>query len=81
MLACAVYSFIHFLAKTKAELPGIVQEEGVIVQSFREFIDFLKSQTGITEERINAIVNIISYDPALRNTDIMYQPLISVILT
>lgn len=71
-------SFIHFLAKTKAELPGIVQEEGVIVQSFREFIDFLKSQTGITEERINAIVNIISYDPALRNTDIMYQPLIRI---
>ena len=71
-------SFIHFLAMTKIKVPGIAQEEGVIVQSFREFIDFLKSQTGITEERINAIVNTISYDPALINTDIMYQPLIRI---
>ena len=55
-------SFIHFLANTKVELPGIVQEECVIVQTFREFVDYLKSQTGITEERINAVVNTISYD-------------------
>lgn len=50
-------SFIHFLANTKVELPGIVQEECVIVQTFREFVDYLKSQS----RNPNLISRILNY--------------------
>ena len=68
---------IHIIARLKSNLPGFAPESGVLVYKKDSLINHLYKKTQITKECINAILDILTYDPLLKNTDIMYQPLIS----
>lgn len=69
---------IHYFAKLKSGLPGIVQEDAVIALRKSVVIDFIQERSGIEKETVEAIIDFLTYDPQLRNTDIMYQPIVDI---
>ena len=68
----------HFLAKYYSGLPGMAQADAVIIKEKDQLVNELQGNTGTKTESVNAIIDILTYDPKLKNTDIMYQPLIKI---
>lgn len=57
-------------------LVGESKHKGMRVIGKMELKDYLVTTTGIASDRVNAIIALMTYDPSLKNTDIMYQPFI-----
>ena len=69
---------IHFIAKLKSVLPGISQEDALIVQKTKDFESCISHWSGLKKEKVATIIGYLKYDSSLKNIDIMYQPLIGV---
>ena len=69
---------IHFFAELKSGLSGMAQENAVITLSKATVIEYIHEKSGIEEETVEAIIDFLTYDPQLRNTDVMYQPIIAI---
>lgn len=68
--------FVHFYACLKSKKTGAAMEDNVIVMDKDKIVDCLSSLTEIPREHIESIVSFITYNPKIKNTDIMYQPLV-----
>lgn len=68
--------FAHFYACLKSKKEGAAMEDNVIVMDKNKIIDYLFSLTGVPREHIENIISFITYNPQIKNTDIMYQPLV-----
>lgn len=69
---------IHFMVKIRSRLPGFAYQDGIICLKKDELLNNLQQNVKIEREHISNILKALTYDPSLRNTDIMYQPLVEV---
>ena len=76
----ALYSvcLLHFFAKLKSGMDWLAQENAVIVLPKGTVIKCVQETSGIEKGTVEAIINFLTYDQHLLNTDIMYQPIVAI---
>jgi len=75
-VAIATFSIIHMTACLESGVPGANEKEAVIVRSDIQFVELVADKTGVSVERITAILKLLTYNNKLRNNDIVYQPFV-----
>ncbi len=75
-IATATICFIHMLACLKCGIKGANVEEAVLLKSSSDIIEIIVSKTNISHENATNILKFLTYNPKLKNNDIVYQPFI-----
>lgn len=70
--------FAHFIAILKAPKKHNNIANIVIIQKKRDIIDIVSELSGCEQKIVTEIIRILTYDPKLKNNDIMYQPLVEI---
>ena len=73
-----VMAAIHQLACLKSGAEGGAVDNVVIVQKREELISALSELSHVAVDSVKNIVQLLTYDPKIKNTDIMYQPLVQI---
>ena len=68
----------HFIAILKSIGTINSVEDLVIVQKKHDVIKLISQNSGVDVKVVQSIVETLTFDPGLRNSDIMYQPIISI---
>lgn len=69
-------TFIHNLSCMASNAEGGGLNSCVMIKTYEELENQFLSYTNLSKERIKAIIDFITYNPNLRNVDILWQPLI-----
>lgn len=67
---------IHFNACINSNVQGCAVEDNIIVINRNSLVNSLKTLSTVSEEVIDRILSFITYNPNIKNTDIMYQPIV-----
>lgn len=76
----ALYSIclVHFFAQLKRGSSCLSQDDAVIVYAKVDLIDFICKFSPIDRHIAEEVIDFLTFDPDLLNTDIMYQPLVKI---
>lgn len=77
-VALTTLCYIHFCSCFSIENPLIRLKNGLIIQSPENIVEYISSQTTLSKGKIETILNYITFEPAKKNVDIMYQPIVKV---
>lgn len=77
-VALTTLCYIHFCSCFSIENALIRMKNSVIIQSVENIVAYICSQTTLSNEKIEVILNYITYDPNKTNVDIMYQPIVKI---
>ncbi|OPY56606.1 MAG: hypothetical protein A4E55_02017 [Pelotomaculum sp. PtaU1.Bin035] len=66
--------YIHSFACMKSNAPGMAVEDAVILIDEVQFVESIANLSGVSQETILKIIQYITYNNAIKNNDIMYQP-------
>ena len=77
-VALTTLCYIHFCSLLSIDNPLIRLKNRLIIQSPENIAEYIRSQTTLSKGKIKTILNYISFDPAKKNVDIMYQPIVKV---
>lgn len=77
-VALTTLCYIHFCSCFAIENPLIRLKNSLIIQSPESIAEYISSQTTLSKSKIETILNYITFDPAKKNVDIMYQPIVKV---
>lgn len=77
-VALTTLCYIHFCSCFSIENPLIRLKNSLIIQSPESIAEYIRSQTTLSKCKIETILNYITFDPAKKNVDIMYQPIVKV---
>ncbi|ALB48005.1 hypothetical protein [Clostridium beijerinckii] len=75
-MALLTLSFIHSLSCMSSTAKGGGLNSCVIIKTYEELEKIFLSRTNLSKERIRIIIDLITYNPNLKNGDILWQPLI-----
>lgn len=73
----AALCYVHFFGCLGIKDPKIRLNNGVIVQNRQVVSEAIAQLSGIAKEKADAIIEYLTYDAKKKNTDIMYQPILS----
>lgn len=68
--------YIHLFSNLKIKEPLIRLKNATIVQNKSNIINYVVSMSGLEENRVDTILNYITFNPKKKNGDIMYQPIV-----
>lgn len=68
--------YIHFCSCFTVSDPLIRLKNSTIIQNLECIIEYVESRTELSKEKIEAIIDYITYDAKKKNVDIMYQPIV-----
>ncbi len=74
-IAIATLCYIHSMACLKSNTPGMAVEDSVILMDEDKFIKSIADLSGVGPDNVLRIIHYITYNNALRNNDIIYQPI------
>lgn len=77
--ALITLSVIHDLACSNshlADVKGLAPASAVLVKTRNEWIDFFRQHTSLAEEKIDALLHDLTFDPLIKNGDIIFQPFV-----
>lgn len=70
--------YIHFFSCMEIKDPLMRIKNSTIVQRKECILDYIESQGGIERTKAEAILKYITYNSKIKNTDIMYQPIVEI---
>lgn len=74
-IAIATLCYIHSTACIKSNAPGMAVEDSVILIEEDKFVESIANLSGVGQDSILRIIQYITYNKALKNNDIIYQPI------
>lgn len=77
-IAITALCYVHFFACLSVQDPSIRLKNSTIIQSLDNIIKYVVSQTTMDRDKVETIVNYITFNPQKRNADIMYQPIVRI---
>ncbi len=77
-VALATLCYIHFFSCFSIEDPLIRLKNGLIIQSPKNIREYICYETSLSKEKVDAILEYITFVPAKKNVDIMYQPIVKI---
>lgn len=75
-ITTATFCFIHMMACLKSGVKGADVEEAVIIKPRSFFINLITDKTQVSAEEASSIIDYLTYNPKIRNNDIIYQPFV-----
>lgn len=77
-ISLATLCYIHFFSDLKVSDPLVRLNNSTIIQSKENMLNYIVSTSGLTKEKVERIMDYITYNPQKRNVDIMYQPIVDI---
>lgn len=77
-IAMTTLCYIHLASCFSIEDPLIRLKNSLIIQSSKSIADYIHSETELSDKKIDAILNYITFNPGKKNVDIMYQPIVNI---
>lgn len=77
-VALTTLCYIHFFSCFSIENPLIRLKNSLIIQSPECIAEYIKSQTSLSKDKIETMLEYITYCPTKINVEIMYQPIVKV---
>ena len=75
-VALTALCYVHFCSCFAVSDPLIRLKNSTIIQNRECIIDYIVSVSGLDKEKVDTIIQYITFDPKKKNTDIMYQPIV-----
>lgn len=75
-VALTTLCYIHFFSCYSIEDPLVRQNNSLIVQRRECIVEYISAQTALKKDKIETLLNYITFDPTKKNFDIMYQPIV-----
>lgn len=69
-------SFIHSLSCMSSTAKGCGLNSCIMIKTYQDLEKIFRNRTNLSKERIRIIIDLITYNPNLKNGDIIWQPLI-----
>lgn len=74
-ITIATLCYIHSFACMKSNTSGMAVEDAVILIDEVQFVKSIADLSGVRQETVLKIIQYITYNNALKNNDIIYQPI------
>ncbi len=75
-VALTALCYVHFCSCFAISDPLIRLKNSNIIQNSDCIIDYIVSLSGLEKEKVDTIIQYITFDPKKKNVDIMYQPIV-----
>ena len=75
-VALTALCYVHFCSCFAISDPLIRLKNSTIIQNSECIIDYIVSVSGLEKEKVDTIIQYITFDPKKKNADIMYQPIV-----
>ena len=75
-VALTTLCYVHFCSCFTISDPLIRLKNSTIMQSSDCIIDYIASVSGLEKEKVDTIIQYITFNPKKKNVDIMYQPIV-----
>lgn len=75
-IAITTLCYIHYFACLKSGTVGMANEDDVILVDEKQFCNTISQKSGVHENTVSRIMHYITYDPQIKNNDIIYQPIV-----
>lgn len=75
-VALATLCYIHFFSCFSIKNASIRLKNSIIIQSPGCIVEYISSQTELSNDKVETILKYITFDPTKKNGDIIYQPIV-----
>lgn len=75
-VALTTLCYIHFCSCFAIRDPLIRLKNSTIIQNIDSIVEYIVSESGLAKEKVETIINYITFDPKKKNVDIIYQPIV-----
>lgn len=77
-IAVTALCYIHFCSCFSIQDPAIHLKNSTIIQKNSCIVDYIVAETNLDKNRVETIIEYITYNPRKKNVDIMYQPIVQI---
>ena len=77
-IVIAAICYIHFFSCLKIKEPLARIKNALIIQPLESIVKYASSLSGVVETIAEKIIRYLTFEPAKRNVDIMYQPIFKI---
>ena len=75
-IALTTLCYIHFCCCFSINDASIRLKNSNIIQNTGSIVRYVQSESGLPKEKVETIIEYVTYNPKKKNVDIMYQPIV-----